>query len=79
MATVLVGFPQALVLEVIEDSSGLRVELGSAVDDARCGWCGQPAAVAGFERVAGDSGEIGGRATVLWWRLREWVLHAAGL
>jgi hypothetical protein len=78
MAAMLVGFPQARVLEVVEDSSGLHVDLETAVDDARCRSCGQPAAVAGFEVVAGDSGEIGGRATVLSWRLREWVCQKPG-
>jgi hypothetical protein len=78
MAAMLVGFPQARVLEVVEDSSGLHVDLESALDDAVCFRCGQPASVAGFVVVAGDSGEIGGRATVLSWRLREWVCEKPG-
>jgi hypothetical protein len=78
MAAMMVGFPQARVLEVVEDVSGLDVSLETAVDDAVCLRCGQPAVVAGCRQVTGDGGEIGGRPTVLSWRLREWVCEQSG-
>jgi len=72
MAAMLVGFPQARVLEVVEDVSGLHVDLETAVDAAVCVLCGQPAVVAGSVLVTGDSGEIGGRPTVLSGRAGGW-------
>jgi hypothetical protein len=78
MAAILVGFPQARVLEVVEDALGLHVDLETAVDDARCGVCGQPAVSVGSRLVTGDSGEIGGRRAVLSWRLREWTCEQPG-
>jgi hypothetical protein len=38
----------------------------------------QPAVVAASRLVAGGGGEIGGRPTVLSWRLREWACEQPG-
>lgn len=78
IAAMLVGFPQARVLEVVEDTSSLYVNLETGLDEARCGVCGQLAALGGSRLVAGGSGEIGGRRAVLSWRLREWSCEQTG-
>lgn len=43
MAALMVGFPEARVLEVTEDSSGLHIEIETAEEEATCPQCGEPA------------------------------------
>lgn len=74
----MVGYPQARVLDVVEDSSGVQVVLETAEDEARCGSCGQPASLAGAQTVLGVVGEAFGRTSSVSWRLREWACEQSG-
>jgi hypothetical protein len=74
----MVGYPQARVLDVVEDASGVRVDLETPVDEARCSLCGGPATLSGTESVSGVVGEAFGRTSVVQWRLREWECQESG-
>ena len=78
MAAMMIGFPDARVLEVTEDAAGVRVEVETAVDRARCPVCGRRATLEGTSVVERPSPPAFGRPTLLAWRMRRWVCPNPG-
>jgi transposase len=77
-AALMVGLPEARVLEVTEDSSGLHIEIETAEEEAICRQCGETA-VRGGTRVMERVGlSIFGRPSMFAWRVREWACEHPG-
>jgi transposase len=78
MAAMMIGFPDARVLSVSEDSSGVHVEVETAVDRARCSVCGEHATLEGTSIVERPSPPAFGRPVLLAWRVRRWACPKPG-
>jgi transposase len=78
MAAMMIGFPDARVLGVTENASGVRVEVETALDSARCPACGGHASLDGESLVEVPSLPAFGRPMVLAWRVRRWKCPRPG-
>ena len=73
MIGILLGIPDVRVLDIVEDDSGLWVEIETIREDASCSACGQPAVADGRRVVDMKSRQpMFGRFLTLSWKTRGW-------
>jgi hypothetical protein len=73
MIGILLGIPDVRVLDIVEDDSGLWVEIEIIREDASCSACGQPAVADGRRVVDMKSRQpMFGRFLTLSWKTRGW-------
>ncbi len=74
MVEMLLGIPDVRVLALIENETGLWVEIETAPEDANCAACGQPAVPDGRRVVDMKSRQpMFGRPLSLSWQTRSWT------
>jgi transposase len=73
MVEMLLGIPDVRVLALVEDNTGLWVEIETTPEDANCASCGQPAVPDGRRVVDMKSCQpMFGRPLALSWQARGW-------